>query len=387
MRRPCRFDVPSAPRHSPGPMDRTESTDAVSSGFEAARLDIRLSAIADNWRECGRICGTAVSGVVKADAYGTGLGPAARTLEEAGCDTFFVARLDEGVALRPLIRNARIFVLDGAAPEAIPALLAHRLTPVLNSLSDLANWSGPGRPDAAIHIDTGMNRLGLPTDELAVLVAESKKRLSELNVVLLMSHLACADEPDHEMNKTQRDRFRTALAKLPPAPASLSSSGGVLLGRDYAFDLVRPGIGLYGGNPQPSQPNRFRTVVRLTGKILQLRRVDCGQTVGYGASYRVGRNSTLATVALGYADGLMRAIGNRGKASVAGKRAPIVGRVSMDLITLDVTGISGVKVGDLAEFLGDDISLEELAADSGTAAYEILTSLSHRAHRHYEALR
>jgi len=368
-------------------MDRTESTEAVSSGFEAARLDIRLSAIAENWRTCGRLSGTAVSGVVKADAYGTGLGPAARTLEDAGCDTFFVARLDEGVALRPLVPQARIFVLDGAAREAVPALRAHRLTPVLNSLTDLANWSAPERPDAAIHIDTGMNRLGLPADELAVLIAESKKRLSGVSVVLLMSHLACADEPGHEMNKTQRDRFRAALAKLPPAPASLSSSGGVLLGKDYAFDLVRPGIGLYGGNPQPSQPNPFRTTVRLTGKILQLRRVDCGQTVGYGASYRVGRNSALATVALGYADGLMRAIGNHGKASVAGTRVPIVGRVSMDLITLDVTDVAAVKVGDAAEFLGDMISLEELAADSGTAAYEILTSLSRRAHRYYEAAR
>ncbi len=233
-----------------------------------------------------------------------------------------------------------------------------------------------------------MNRLGLPPDELATLIAESKKRLAGVNVVLLMSHLACADDPAHEMNQTQRDRFRAAIAKLPPAPASLSSTGGVLLGRDYAFDLVRPGLGLYGGNPQTGCPNPFRTAVRLTGNILQLRRVDYGQTVGYAASYRTGRNSTLATVALGYADGLMRVLGNCGKASVAGVRAPIVGRVSMDLITLDVTDVPKLpKVGDEAEFLGDAISLEELAADSGTAPYEILTSLSRRAHRRYEAVR
>ena len=355
--------------------------------FEAARLDIRLGAVAHNWRECRRLSGTAVSGVVKADAYGLGLAPVARALEDAGCDTFFVARLDEGMALRPIVPKARIFVLDGAAPDAVPALIAHKLTPVLNSLADLANWSSSSRPDAAIHIDTGMNRLGLPPDELAVLIAESKTRLSGVNVVLLMSHLACADDPGHEMNKLQRDRFRAALAKLPPAPASLASSGGVLLGRDYAFDIVRPGLGLYGGNPQPGQPNPFRTAVRLTGGILQVRRVDAGQTVGYGASYRTGRNSTLATVALGYADGLMRAIGNRGKASIAGKRAPIVGRVSMDLITLDVTDIPDVNVGDEAEFLGETITPEELAADSGTAAYEIFTSLSRRAHRRYEAAR
>lgn len=369
-------------------MDRTESSESqIPPGFDAARLDIRLGAVADNWRECSRLSGVATAGVVKADAYGLGLAPVARKLSGIGCDTFFVARLEEGIVLRPLVPRARIFVLDGAASSAVPALVTHRLTPVLNSLADLACWSSPERRDAAIHIDTGMNRLGLPSAELAILIAESKALLSGVNVVLLMSHLACADDPRHALNKAQRDRFRAALAKLPPAPASLASSGGVLLGRDYAFDLVRPGLGLYGGNPQPGKPNPFRMAVRLTGKILQLRRVDGGQTVGYGASYRTGRNSTLATVALGYADGLMRAIGNRGKASIAGKRAPIVGRVSMDLITLDVTDIPDLKPGDEAEFVGDDITLEELAADSGTVAYEILTSLSRRAKRRYEAAR
>jgi alanine racemase len=370
-------------------MDRADSAeDSTATPFEAARLEIRLGAVVANWQECSRLSGAAAAGVVKADAYGLGLAPVARALEGAGCDTFFVARLKEGIALRAIAARARIFVLDGAAPEAVPALIAHRLTPVLNSLADLANWQSPARRDAAIHIDTGMNRLGLAADELAILIAESKKRLAGVNVVLLMSHLACADDPAHPMNASQRDRFRAALAKLPPAPASLSSTGGVLLGRDYAFDLVRPGLGLYGGNPQSGRPNPFRAAVRLTGKILQLRRVDYGQTVGYAASYRTERNSTLATVALGYADGLMRVLGNRGKASVAGVRAPIVGRLSMDLITLDVTDLPNTpKPGDEAEFLGDVISLEELAADSLTAPYEILTSLSRRAQRLYEAVR
>lgn len=367
-------------------MDRTHSqiSDAAY-GFEAARLDIRLSAIVANWRECGRLSGAAVSGVVKAEAYGTGLEPVARALEAAGCDTFFVARLEEGIALRPIVPRARIFVLDGAPEKAVLALRAYRLTPVLNSLEELAAWSDPSMPDAAIHIDTGMNRLGLPPQELEILVAEAKNRLSGMTVVLLMSHLACADDPEHAMNPRQRDQFRAALARLPPAPASLASSGGVMLGRDYAFDLVRPGLGLYGGNPQPGRPSPFRPAVRLTGKILQLRRVDCGQSVGYGASYRAGRNSTLATVALGYADGLMRAISNRGKASLSGKRVPVVGRVSMDLVTLDVSAVPEPRVGDEVEFLGDDISLEELAADSNTAAYEVLTSLGRRMRRHYEA--
>jgi alanine racemase len=372
-------------------MDRIDTPPSALStppGLGTARLDVRLDAVVANWRECARLSGTAVAGVVKADAYGLGMEAVARALDEAGCDTFFVARLEEGIALRPIVPDARIFVLDGAAPDAVPALIAHRLTPVLNSLADLANWQSAERRDAALHIDTGMNRLGLPPDELATLVAQSKTRLAGIRPVLLMSHLACADDPAHEMNEMQRNRFRAALAKLPPAPASLASSGGILLGRDYAFDLVRPGLGLYGATPQTGRPNPFQTAVRLTGKILQLRRVDYGQTVGYGASYRTGRDSTLATVALGYADGLMRVIGNRGKASIAGTRVAIVGRVSMDLITLDVTDlVHTAKVGDDAEFLGDTISLEELAADSGTAPYEILTSLGHRVPRRYEAIR
>jgi alanine racemase len=231
-----------------------------------------------------------------------------------------------------------------------------------------------------------MNRLGLAPDELSILVAEARSRLSGLNLVLLMSHLACADDPGHQMNATQRDRFRAALARLPPAPASLAASAGVLMGPDYAFDLVRPGLGLYGGNPRFGHPNPFRTAARLTGRILQVRRVDCGQTVGYAASYRAGRNLTLATVALGYADGLMRVLGNRGKGAVGGLRAPVAGRVSMDLITLDVTDLPDLpKPGDEVEFLGDVISLEELAADSNTAPYEVLTALGHRVPRCYGA--
>jgi alanine racemase len=306
----------------------------------------------------------------------------------ARCDTFFVARHSEGVALRPLVPNARIYVLDGAPPDAVPALISYRLTPVLNSIADVAAWSAAGRAmrtdlDAALHIDTGMNRLGLPTDELAVLAAEAGKRLQHIRVVLVMSHLACADDPSSPLNPLQLDRFRTALAMLPAAPASLASSGGVMLGKDYAFDLVRPGLGLYGGNPQPSKANPFMVVARLTGRVLQVRRVDKGDSVGYGATFRAGRPAAIATVSLGYADGLMRANGNRGAAVIAGARVPIVGRVSMDLLTLDVTEIDGARTGLEVEFVGDTIALEELAAASGTASYEILTSLSHRAKRVY----
>jgi len=306
----------------------------------------------------------------------------------AGCDTFFVARLEEGVAIRPRAPHARIFVLDGAPPDAVPALVTHRLTPVLNSVAEVAAWSAVAREsrsvlDAALHIDTGMNRLGVPGDELPFLAAEPRKRFDGIRLVLVMSHLACSDEPDSKMNRIQLDRFKTALALLPAAPASLSSSAGVLLGKDYLFDMVRPGLGLYGGNPQLGRSNPFAVCAVLTGRVLQLRRVDKGESVGYGATFRAKRPTVIATAALGYADGLMRAIGNRGAGAIHGQRAPIAGRVSMDLITLDVTDLKNVKIGDDVEFVGDTITVDEVAAAANTAPYEILTSLSHRAPRRY----
>jgi alanine racemase len=350
--------------------------------YDIACLTVRLGAIAANYRTCQRLAAPArVAGVVKADAYGLGAEQATRALLANGCDTFFVARVAEGIALRPVAPKARIFVLDGAYREAVPALIAHRLTPVLNSLAEIAAWSEAakgGTLDAALHFDTGMHRLGIPSYELAVLAAERDKRLNGINVVLNMSHLAFSEDQESPMNRQQLDRFRSGLAVLPAAPASFASTGGVTLGKDYLFDMVRPGIGLYGGNPQSGAPNPYTTVAVLTGRILQLHRVDKGDTVGYGATFRAGRPGMLATVGLGYVDGLMRAIGNRGTGAIKGMRAPIAGRVSMDLITLDVTDIpeSGLSVGADVEFLGDTISLEELSRAANTAPYEMLNMIS-----------
>jgi len=359
--------------------------------FQAARLTVRLGAVVSNFRVCQRLAGpAAVAAVVKADAYGLGAKHVSEALLRAGCDTFFVARTEEGVALRPIVPHARIFVLDGAVADCVPALISHRLTPVLNSLSQIAGWRAAAKEtrtllDCAIHIDTGMNRLGLPGDELSLLAAEWTKRIDGLRPVLVMSHLACADDPEAKMNGLQRERFRTALAMLPSMPASLASSGGVLLGKTYAFDLVRPGIGLYGGNIQNMPVNPFAVAAVLTARILQVRRVDSGVSVGYAASFQTKRPSVLATVALGYADGLMRAIGNRGHAAIGGARAPVAGRVSMDLTTLDVTDIPpGHLSPDAdAEFFGDTISLEEAARAGNTASYEVLASLTPRVQRHY----
>lgn len=353
-----------------------------------ASLTVRLDAVVENYRTCQQLSGTKAAGVVKADAYGLGAEPVARALVDAGCVTFFVARLEEGIRLRPAVPDARIFVLDGLCGGEAEALINFRLIPTLNSLDEIAAWSQAARArrtvlDTAIHFDTGMNRLGMPPEEISILAAEAKGRLQGLNLVLLMSHLACSDDSASPMNIEQLARFRAALAALPPAPASLSPSGGVVLGKQYAFDLVRPGIALYGGNPQNRGPNPFSTVACLAGRVLQIRCVDKGGSVGYGATFQTRRPTRLATVGLGYADGLMRAMGNRGAGAIKGLRAPIAGRVSMDLITLDVTDIPNVAVGTDVEFLGDTISLEEAAGAANTGNYEILTSLGDRVLRNY----
>jgi len=382
------FDGGAAERHCRA-MDRAEDQSAAD--FDAACLTVRLAAMAANFRTAQRLASpSVVAGVVKADAYGTGLTPAVKALAGAGCDTWFVARLEEGIALRALMPRARIFVLDGGQPDMVPALISRNLTPVLNSLAEIAAWSAAARAmktrlDAAVHIDTGMNRLGLPSNELASLAADHRRLLEGLRVVLWMSHLACSDEPDSKMNGVQLDRFKTALAMLPEAPASLSSSGGIMLGKEYLFDMVRPGVALYGGNPHPGFANPFEPVVQLTAKVMQVRRASKGETVGYGATWRLSRPSILATAGLGYADGILRSLSSVGHVGVAGVKAPIVGRVSMDLFTFDVTDVpEPVIPGMDVELIGTTISLEEIAAAAGTISYEILTSLSRRARRRYQ---
>jgi alanine racemase len=356
--------------------------------FQAARLTVRLGAIAANYRTYRRVAGPcAVAAVVKADGYGLGAAKLAPVLAQAGCDSFFVARLEEGIALRPLVPQARIFVLDGAHPEAVPALIRHSLIPVLNSLEQVVAWSaagaGTGGLDAVLHVDTGMNRLGLPREELAILAAEQDRRLAGVKLVLVMSHLACADEPGNPMNQEQLSRFRQALAMLPPAPASLAASHGTMLSPDYHFDLVRPGVALYGADPQKPEghasntaPNLMQTAAVLTARVLQLRRIDLGECVGYAATFHAKRPSMIATIALGYADGIPRVLSNKGMAVLGGARVPVVGRVSMDLMTLDVSDLPvPPQPGDAVELLGDHITLGEVAQRAGTNEYEILTRL------------
>ena len=322
-------------------------------------------------------------------AYGLGMAQVAPALASAGCRTFVVAHLGEGVALRHILADAEIHVLNGLMPGTAATFGNSRLVPVLNSLGDIDAWAafcrGEGRRlPADIHIDTGMSRLGLPPVELDAL-ADDPARLRDFTVGHVMSHLACADEPDHPMNRDQLERFRQAIGRLPAAKRSFANSAGIFLGPDFHFDLARPGIALYGGNPRPGQPNPMAQVLRLQGKILQVRDVDTPQTVGYGASHRISGPGRIATVAVGYADGFLRSLGNAGWGFVGDIRAPIVGRVSMDLITLDVTAVPEplARPGGRVDLIGPHNPIDAVADAAGTISYEILTGLGPRYHRVY----
>jgi alanine racemase len=352
---------------------------------------VRLGAVAANYREvCRRVGPTGVAPVVKADAYSLGLAPVAHALSAAGADSFFVARVEEGIALRMELPQARIFVLDGVAAGTAPALYSHRLTPVLNAPEEIAEWSALARKekrvlDAALQVDTGMNRSGLAEADWAKAAERLAQSSSRINLALIMSHLACADEAGHAANRSQLERFRAALALFPAAPASLAASAGIELGRDYGFDLVRPGLALCGGNPVPSKRNPYRTVAVLTARILQIRALAKGETVGYGAGFTAKRKTVLAIVALGYADGFMRANGGQGHAAIAAIRVPFAGRISMDLLALDATEVPEAALfrGAEVEFLGDTITLEDVAKAAGTITHEVLTSIAPRARRVY----
>jgi alanine racemase len=379
-----RPDSPAA--QQPGDVGDLEAT---------AILTIDLSSLVDNYRRLAALSAPAeCAAVVKADAYGLGMAACAPALARAGCKTFFVATVAEAIELRALLPQAVIYLFDGLLPGTPPVFHAHDLRPVLNSADEINEWavfcSATGvKLPAAIHIDTGMNRLGLSRAEVEVLAA-AEDTLGAFELALVMSHLACADEPEHPKNEAQRLAFDALRGLLPPMRASLANSGGILLGALFHYDLVRPGIALYGGKPQAKGPNPFARVVHLAGRILQLREVPAGESIGYGASRTVKRASRIAVVAVGYADGLFRALsvgdGEAGMSVYVGPHAaPILGRVSMDLITIDVTGLPEdlARRGAFVELIGDQIPAHELAAHAGTIDYEVLTSLGARATRRY----
>jgi len=354
-----------------------------------ALLTIDLDAVAENYRRLrGRLVRAACGAAIKADAYGLGAAQVGPALARAGCRDFFVAHLDEGVALRPRLPDAAIHVLNGVLPGEEAEFAAHGLIPVLNSLPQLDRWAKWGRArgerPAALHVDTGMSRLGLEEADVEAL-SDDPNRLKGVDLRLVISHLACAEEPENPMNAVQRAAFERARKRLPRARASLANSSGIFLGPDYQFDLARPGAALYGVNPTPGQPNPMLPVVRLEGRIIQVRDIDHPRTVGYGAAHSIRRRSKIATVAIGYADGYLRSLSGRGLCRLAGLEVPIVGRVSMDLITIDVTDVPADQAveGAVVEAIGHQHTVDEVAETAGTNGYEILTSLGPRYRRRY----
>jgi alanine racemase len=357
-------------------------------------LTIDLAAIAANWRELARRAAPArCAAVVKADGYGCGLEAVTAALARAGCDTFFVAHLSEGRRARAVAPAANIYVLNGLLPGTAPAYVGCNLHPVIGSLAEIAEWKAfvattSWHGGAALHVDTGMNRLGMSFEEAVWLAEQPQAERGEF--VLLMSHLACAEVPEHPLNARQMAAFRELRALFPGIPASLANSSGIFLGPDAHHDMVRPGVALYGANPTPLHVNPMRPAVELKVRIVQVRNVAVGETVGYGASWTARRPTRIAVLAVGYADGILRAASAGdskpgAEAIVAGRRCPLAGVVSMDLLAVDVTDLPEdlPRRGDLATLLGDEIGVDDLASHAGTIGYEVLTSLGGRYHRVY----
>jgi alanine racemase len=342
-----------------------------------AVLTVDLDAIVANWRLIStRVApNSRAAAVVKTDAYGLGAAPVARALFRAGCTRFFVATTLEAIELRPVVGDAEILVLNGFDESYAAAFAQYRLIPVLNTMAQARMW---GHRPAALQVDSGMARLGVSLEEAATLAGS-------LEVLLVVSHLACADSPDHPLNRDQLQIFNRARTLFPGIEASFAASSGVFLGPDFHADWVRPGAALYGVNPTPGRPNPMAATVRLEAKILQLRRVDQNASVGYGATHRTSGPARLATVAAGYADGLFRSLGNRGHGHFGDEDVPLVGRVSMDLTVFDVSRVQdeALAEGAMLELIGPHISIDRIAADAGTIGYEILTSLGPRIQRRY----
>ena len=343
-----------------------------------ARLTIDLDALAR--RQAGA---AEIAPVVKADAYGLGVAPIVRRLRAEGAERFFVARLDEGVALRRILGpEPTLYVFDGCAPGAAPRLMQASLTPVLNSLEQIGDWTATGGGDGALHIDTGMNRLGLRMEEAEAL-AHDPRRLGDLSVSLVISHLACASTPDHPMTQVQAEAFSQARRWFPNARASLANSGGLFQDPALAFDLGRPGVCLFGGGPFGEPDPRISPVATLEAPILQIRSVPAGESIGYGASFVAPHSLSVALIAAGYADGVLRSQSPAGYGWLRGARRRILGRISMDLIAIDVSDDPAARPGDMVELLGPNLLLDDVAQTGGTVAYEILTSLNRRVARQW----
>ena len=352
-----------------------------------AELTIDLGAIAANWRALDALHPGETAGVVKADAYGLGAAQVGPALAAAGCKTFFTAHLAEAVALRAVLPDQKIAVLNGLFPHDAADFVAHEVIPVLGSLEEIAHWQAQARRESQtlpcfLHLETGMNRLGLTDAELAALAAD-KSLLDWLGVEVVMTHLLAADTPEDENNDRQRRVFAELARRFPGAKTSMANSSGMFLGAAFHTDLARPGAALYGINPTPEQKkNPMRQVVTLSAPILQIHEVEPGESVGYGGAWRAARKSRIATLGVGYADGYHRSLTNRATAYFDDTPVPLVGRVSMDLTNFDVTDVCATA-GDSLTLLGPRHDADALAAQAQTNGYEILTSLGRRYQRRY----
>jgi alanine racemase len=360
-------------------------------------LTIDLAAIEANWKKlAGMTVPVECAAVVKADAYGCGLEPVTRKLAKAGCRTFFVADLFEARRVRTIAPAATIYVLNGVMPGSAAAFATGSFRPVINSTTELAEWDTFVRTQkwhggAALHVDTGMNRLGIPVEEAVALAPRIQSE--NHGISLLISHLACAEINDHPMNDRQIRTFRELRILYRGIPSSLANSSGIFLGGTVFCDLVRPGVALYGANPTPTKQNPMHPALELKGRIIQVRSANRGDTVGYGAAWTAPRPSRIAIIAIGYADGFLRSAAAAkykppAQVVIAERRCPVVGRVSMDLLAADVTDLGeGVaRRGHLATLVGEGMSVDDLALGLGTISYEVLTSLGRRFHRVYRGL-
>ena len=381
---------------TPAAPDRTRAD--ITSGPQASEaggiLTVDLGALVANWRALGRrAMPSECAGVIKANGYGCGIEPVATALARAGCKTFFVADVSEARRVREVAPDATIYVLNGLIPGTPPVYAELRARPVIGSMVELAEWDAfvagtQWRGGAALHVDTGMNRLGISANDAAALAP--RIRTENHGIMLLMSHLACAEDTQHPLNQRQISLFREVRMLYRGIPSSLANSSGIFLSDNAHCDVVRPGVALYGVNPTPGRPNPMRPVIDLKARVVQVRNVPRGETVGYSAGWTAKRTSRIAVVTVGYGDGYLRASGSSdetpgGTAIAAGTRCPIAGRVSMDLMAVDVTEAPEVRRGDFITLISDELGLDEVATAAGTIAYELLTSLGQRYHRVYRS--
>jgi alanine racemase len=382
------------------PPDDKPAGTLVTAGPPAAQaggiLTVDLTAIEANWRALLRQAMPAeCAAVIKADGYGCGIEQVAAHLAKAGCKTFFVADLAEARRVRAVAPEPAIYVLNGVLPGTAGSYADISVRPVIGSMLELAEWDAFSSANqwhggAALHVDTGMNRLGISVNDAAALAPRIRSENHGIN--LLVSHLACAEQPEHPLNERQLSLFREVRMLYRGIPSSLANSSGIFLGQAAHCDMVRPGVALYGVNPIPGQSNPMRPVIELQARIAQVRTVPRGETVGYDAAWTAKRTTRIAVVAVGYADGYLRAASASDEAPgadaiVAGQRCPLAGRVSMDLLAIDITDLpdGAARRGDLAILIGGEMTVDALASAAGTIGYEVLTSLGRRYHRVYRA--